>query len=115
MRKLPLNTPTPAHSALGVVGTGVEHDSAWLHTSGQARYIDDLPAPEGLLHAAVGHSEQAQARILEMDLSRVLASPGVVAVITAADVPGHLDAILAEAEGISHTFNTDRIQMAIHQ
>ena len=53
MRKLPLNTPTPAHSALGVVGTGVEHDSAWLHTSGQARYIDDLPAPEGLLHAAV--------------------------------------------------------------
>ena len=91
MRKLPLNTPTPAHSALGVVGTGVEHDSAWLHTSGQARYIDDLPAPEGLLHAAVGHSEQAHARILEMDLSRVLASPGVVAVITAADVPGHLD------------------------
>ena len=53
MRKLPLNTPTPAHSALGVVGTGVEHDSAWLHTSGQARYIDDLPAPEGLVNKAL--------------------------------------------------------------
>lgn len=91
MRKLPLNTPTPAHSAKGVAGMGVKHDSAWKHVSGQARYIDDLPEPEGLLHAAVGHSEQAHARILSMDLDAVRAYPGVLAVITAADVPGHID------------------------
>lgn len=91
MRKLPLNTPTPVHSARGLAGQGVKHDSAWKHVSGQARYIDDLPMPEALLHAAVGHSEQAHARILSMDLEAVRNYPGVVAVITAKDVPGHLD------------------------
>ncbi len=91
MRKLPLNTPTPAHSARGLAGHSVKHDSAWKHVSGQALYIDDLRMPEGLLHAAVGHSEQAHARILSMDLEAVRAYPGVVAVITAKDVPGHLD------------------------
>ena len=91
MRKLPLNTPTPAHSARGLAGHSAHHDSAWKHVSGQARYIDDLPMPEALLHAAVGHSEQSHARILSMDLEAVRACPGVVAVITAKDVPGHLD------------------------
>ncbi|QSP95362.1 xanthine dehydrogenase molybdopterin binding subunit [Marinobacter salinisoli] len=91
MRKLPLNSPTPRHSAKGQAGQGVKHDSAWKHVSGQARYIDDLPVPEGLLHAAVGHSDQAHARIVSMDLDAVRQFPGVVAVITAADVPGHLD------------------------
>lgn len=91
MRKLPLNTPTPSHSARGLAGHSVKHDSAWKHVSGQARYIDDMPMPEGLLHAAVGHSEQAHARILSMDLEAVRQYPGVVAVITAKDVPGHLD------------------------
>lgn len=91
MRKLPLNTPTPPHSARGLAGTGQYHDSAWKHVTGRARYIDDLPVPEGMLHAAVGHSEQAHARILSMDLSAVAAFPGVIAVVTAEDVPGHLD------------------------
>ncbi len=91
MRKLPLNTPTPIHSARGLAGSGARHDSAWKHVSGQARYIDDLPMPEGLLHCAVGHSEQAHARIISMDLGAVKDYPGVVAVITAKDVPGHLD------------------------
>ncbi|MDO3721211.1 xanthine dehydrogenase molybdopterin binding subunit [Marinobacter sp. chi1] len=91
MRRLPLNTPTPRHSAKGLAGQGARHDSAWKHVSGQARYIDDLPEPQGLLHAAVGHSEQAHARIVSMDLEAVRQYPGVVAVITAGDVPGHLD------------------------
>ncbi|PCM44647.1 xanthine dehydrogenase molybdopterin binding subunit [Marinobacter sp. ANT_B65] len=91
MRKLPLNTPAPAHSARGLAGHSVKHDSAWKHVSGQARYIDDMPTPEGILHAAVGHSEQAHARIVSMDLDAVRQYPGVIAVITAKDVPGHLD------------------------
>ncbi|MFN2361420.1 MAG: xanthine dehydrogenase molybdopterin binding subunit [Marinobacter sp.] len=91
MRKLPLNTPTPTHSARGLAGHSAHHDSAWKHVSGQARYIDDLPMPEALLHAAVGHSEQAHARILSIDLEAVRQYPGVVAVLTAQDVPGHLD------------------------
>ncbi len=91
MRRLPLNSPQPPHSVRGTAGSSVQHDSAWKHVSGQARYIDDMPEPEGLLHAAAGHSEQTHARILSMDLSAVRAYPGVVAVITAQDVPGHID------------------------
>jgi xanthine dehydrogenase large subunit len=70
------------------VGKSVPHDSAAKHVSGSALYIDDLPEPPGLLHAAIGLSPHAHARIVSMDLSAVAASPGVAAVITAKDVPG---------------------------
>ncbi|MFC6632886.1 xanthine dehydrogenase molybdopterin binding subunit [Microbulbifer taiwanensis] len=81
----------PAAGARGLVGSRAEHDSAWKHVRGQARYIDDLPEPDGMLHAAVGQSAQAHARIKSMDLSAVRTYPGVVAVLTVKDVPGHTD------------------------
>lgn len=64
------------------------HDSAHKHVSGEAVYIDDMAAPEGLLHAYPGLSERAHARIVSMDLSKVRAAPGVVMVLTAEDIPG---------------------------
>ena len=74
------------------IGTGVyrslPHDSAEKHVSGEARYIDDLPEPPGLLHAAFGLSERPHARIKSIDLGPVRAAPGVVAVIAADNVPG---------------------------
>lgn len=91
MRKLPKGMPGQPEQPTGLTGQSVHHDSAWKHVRGQARYIDDLPEPAGLLHAAVGHSEHAHARIRHMDLSAVRAYPGVVAVVTVADVPGHTD------------------------
>lgn len=72
----------------GGVGEAEPHESAHLHVSGEALYADDIPLPEGALHAAIGMSERAHARIRRMDLSRVRAAPGVVAVLTAADIPG---------------------------
>lgn len=66
----------------------VPHDSAALHVSGEARYVDDLAEPPGTLHAALGVSTEAHARILSLDLDAVRAAPGVAAVIAAADVPG---------------------------
>jgi xanthine dehydrogenase large subunit len=91
MRKLPPNSSQLPATARGLTGTQALHDSAWKHVRGQARYIDDLPEPEGLLHAAVGQSTEAHARITAMDLSAVRAYPGVVAVMTVDDVPGHTD------------------------
>ncbi|MEE4453321.1 xanthine dehydrogenase molybdopterin binding subunit [Novosphingobium resinovorum] len=67
------------------------HDSARLHVSGQARYADDLGEPADMLHLAFGQSTEARARIVTMDLSEVRAAPGVVAVYTAADIPGAND------------------------
>ncbi|MFN4275593.1 MAG: xanthine dehydrogenase molybdopterin binding subunit [Ferrovibrio sp.] len=69
----------------------IKHDSAARHVAGTARYIDDLPEPEGLLHAALCLSDRAHAKILGIDLSAALALPGVVAAITVQDVPGDSD------------------------
>jgi xanthine dehydrogenase large subunit len=71
-----------------VAGAPIPHDSAQLHVTGEARYTDDIPEPTGTLHAAVGVSPIAHGRLDGMDLSAVAAIPGVVAVLTAADIPG---------------------------
>jgi xanthine dehydrogenase large subunit len=63
------------------------HDAAALHVTGQARYIDDIPTPAGTLHLAFGLSTIAHGTITAMDLSAVRAAPGVVAVLSAADLP----------------------------
>jgi len=63
------------------------HDAARLHVTGAARYIDDVPMPRDTLHLAFGLSEVARGRIEAMDLAAVRAAPGVVAVLTAADLP----------------------------
>ena len=74
--------------AAGAVARPLKHDSAELHVSGAARYIDDIPEPAGLLHLAFGQSAKAHARIVSMDLEPVRRAPGVVLVLTAADIPG---------------------------
>lgn len=80
------------------VGQAIHHESAHLHVSGEARYIDDLPEPKGTLYAAIGMSSQAHAILKNVDLSRVRAAAGVVAVITAAEIPGenHLGGALKD-------------------
>jgi xanthine dehydrogenase large subunit len=75
----------------GGVHTSVRHDSARGHLTGQALFVDDVPVPAGTLDAALVLSPHAHARIVAIDLSRALASPGVAAVVTAADIPGKND------------------------
>lgn len=72
----------------GPMHTSLRHDSAHKHVTGTAEYIDDIPEPAGTLHAALGMSDRAHAEILSIDLTAVRAAPGVVDVITAADIPG---------------------------
>ena len=75
----------------GGVGAAIPHDSGHLHVSGEATYTDDIPEVRGTLYAAIGMSERAHARIKAIDLGKVRAAPGVVAVITARDIPGKND------------------------
>lgn len=70
------------------VGQSLRHESAPLHVSGRASYVDDIVAPAGCLHAAFGLSGCAHGRILSLDLDPVRQAPGVVAVLCASDVPG---------------------------
>ncbi len=69
------------------MGKPLPHDAAPLHVTGMARYVDDIPAPAGALHLAFGLSTVAHGRIMAMDLSAVRAAPGVVAVLSADDLP----------------------------
>lgn len=74
--------------AQGAVGRPLPHDSAHLHVSGRAAYTDDLPEPRDLLHLAVGMSCKAHARIKSIDLTSLIAAPGVIATCLAADIRG---------------------------
>ena len=69
------------------VGQSLPHDSAVLHVTGRARYVDDQPVPQGTLHLAFGLSTIAHGEITSIDLSAVKSAPGVVLVMTADDLP----------------------------
>lgn len=89
-----------------VVGVSRPHESAHLHVAGAAPYVDDLPELAGTLHAALGLSPVANGTLKALDLASIRALPGVVSVLTAADIPGtndcgsivHDDPILADGE-----------------
>ncbi|MEK9999286.1 MAG: molybdopterin cofactor-binding domain-containing protein, partial [Acidimicrobiaceae bacterium] len=72
----------------GVGGRGVKYEGQEL-SLGDRGFIDDME-PEGCLHGAVVLSEHARADIMAIESADALAMPGVVAVLTADDVPGEL-------------------------
>jgi xanthine dehydrogenase large subunit len=74
-----------------MVGAAYRHDSAIRHVNGSASYVDDLREPSGTLHVAVGGAPVARGKVKRIDLAEVRAAPGVVAVLTAADIPGKND------------------------
>ncbi|MPW19070.1 xanthine dehydrogenase molybdopterin binding subunit [Paraburkholderia sp. CNPSo 3157] len=98
--------PAEDQAAQAAIGVPLPHESATLHVSGEATYTDDIPELQQTLHAALGLSRHAHARIVSLDLEAVRAAPGVVAVLTADDIPGenncgpvlHDDPILADGE-----------------
>ncbi len=83
-----------------------EHESAVKHVTGTALYVDDMPETRDQLHVATGQSTFAHGRLVSLDLSSVRRAPGVVDVITFADIPGsgdvspvhHGDLLLADGE-----------------
>ncbi|MCX2860888.1 xanthine dehydrogenase molybdopterin binding subunit [Paucibacter sp. PLA-PC-4] len=98
----PLDLPILS-AAQPQVGVSRSHESAHLHVSGEASYVDDIAEAQGTLHAALGLSPLAHGRLLAIDIALIKRQPGVVAVLTAADFPGenncgpllHDDPILA--------------------
>ncbi|MCZ4280270.1 xanthine dehydrogenase molybdopterin binding subunit [Kiloniella laminariae] len=70
------------------VGKATKHDSADRHVRGNALYIDDIREPRGTLHLAPGYARESCGKIKSLDLEVVRSAPGVVAVLTAADIPG---------------------------
>ncbi|KGM39294.1 aldehyde oxidase [Aquabacterium sp. NJ1] len=101
-----MNKTVDAFRPSAAAGRALPHESAHLHVAGQATYIDDLPELAGTLHAALGLSPVAHGKLLSIDVEGLKAQAGVVAILTAADIPGlndcgalvHDDPILAEGD-----------------
>ncbi|MFE3225234.1 xanthine dehydrogenase molybdopterin binding subunit [Nocardia sp. NPDC059228] len=75
------------------VGVALPHESAALHVTGAALYTDDLVyRTKDVLHAYPVQVPHAHARITALHTAPALRVPGVVRVLTAADVPGINDA-----------------------
>ena len=76
-----------AAEAGGTIGASVERIDARAKVTGARVFADDYA--EGGMHAgAFAFSEEHHARLLRVDTSEAVATPGVVRVFTAADIPG---------------------------
>ena len=76
---------------LNVVGRTINHDSAIAHVTGRAHYVDDTPTPEHCLHGYPVMATVTHGIILSINTERATALPGVVKIISAADIPGKKD------------------------
>lgn len=72
-----------------ILGAPIPHTQDPVMLSGEATYIADMHLP-GMLHMAILRSEHGHALIKSIDTSAAQLMPGVVRVITAADVEGKL-------------------------
>ncbi|MEK6207255.1 MAG: molybdopterin cofactor-binding domain-containing protein [Chloroflexota bacterium] len=73
-------------SEFSVIGRRLPKVNSWAHLTGEARYADDLFLPR-MLYGRVLRSTRPHARIRSVDVTRALAHPGVMAVVTGADMP----------------------------
>ncbi len=79
--------PPPRGNGGSGVGARAPRYEAQELALGDKPFVADLVEP-GMLHGALRFSDHPRARVLHIDTSRAVAHPGVVAVVTAADVPG---------------------------
>jgi xanthine dehydrogenase molybdenum-binding subunit len=82
------DAPPTAPPTWGVGSRNARYQAGEL-ALGDKPYIDDLRVP-GMLHAAPVLADHARADVLAIDTAAAAAVPGVVRVLTAADVPGEL-------------------------
>lgn len=78
---------------LGIVGQSVKRRDGVGHVTGQTQYVDDVFYP-GMLWLRMVRSPVARGTIRRIDSRRAEALPGVVAIVSAADVPNNWYTIL---------------------
>ncbi len=66
----------------------MKHIDAQKHVTGRSIYVDDVPQREGTLHAVVLGSPEAHGKLRAVRLDKALQAQGVVAILTAKDIPG---------------------------
>ncbi|HEX9038329.1 MAG TPA: molybdopterin cofactor-binding domain-containing protein [Ktedonobacterales bacterium] len=71
---------------MGVIGRSVTKIDSYAKVTGAAKYADDLTLPR-MAYGRILRSPHPHARIMRLDVSRARAYPGVLDVITGADLP----------------------------
>jgi xanthine dehydrogenase molybdenum-binding subunit len=79
--------PMPDADWSGRIGTSLPRQDAGRYVLGEQPFVDDLRVPD-MLHGALLFSAHPRARVLRIDTADASRQPGVVRVVTAADVPG---------------------------
>ena len=69
------------------IGSSLPRDRAKRLLAGRGRYIDDI-ALQRMLHLAFVRSPYPHARIVAIDIAQAAAMPGVIRVVSAADLEG---------------------------
>ncbi|HET8681220.1 MAG TPA: selenium-dependent xanthine dehydrogenase, partial [Micromonosporaceae bacterium] len=77
----------PEGDRSGRVGSRTPRYEGGALALGDKPFINDMSMP-GMLHGAIRFTGHARARVVSVDTARARAYPGVVAVLTAGDVPG---------------------------
>ncbi|HEV2459803.1 MAG TPA: molybdopterin cofactor-binding domain-containing protein, partial [Ktedonobacterales bacterium] len=98
------------------IGASLARPDATGKVTGAARYPADL-VREGMLHMQVVLAHRPHARILSIDTQAAMQQPGVVAVLTAADVPnnayGLIDADQPALCGDKVRFEGDKVAVVV--
>ena len=79
--------PLPEADWSGRIGTSLPRQDAAAFVLGDRPFVDDLRVP-GMRHGALLFSAHPRARVVRIDGTAAASRPGVVRVVTAADVPG---------------------------
>ena len=66
----------------------MNHLDPHRHVRGESQYLDDVPEQQGTLYAAVYEAPLAHGVLRSLGLGAAQKAPGVVRILTAADVPG---------------------------
>ncbi len=66
----------------------LQHDSAKLHVTGEAIYVNDIESNQQTLIGKILYSKHAHARIKKIDISQALLINKVHAIVTYKDIPG---------------------------
>src|SRR5688572_33384454 len=74
---------------MAAVGKNIALDAAPTHVTGESIFLDDVPPLAGELVAGIIPSPFAHGRLRKLDLSAAVAVPGVAAILTHRDIPGH--------------------------
>ena len=98
----------------GPIGESVPRARALRYLNGRGCYTDDISLPR-MLHVAFLRSPHPHARIVSIDTAAALAMPGVVRVLTGADIAAHCKPYAGIHRLFAGMRAPDQLPLAVHR